>query len=57
MICKECNVNMKTGTSYEKVNGKISAKRYSKCPVCHFRKYNNLSNVQETTINKSNKRK
>lgn len=53
MICKKCNVSMKTGTSYEKVDGKISAKRYSECPVCHFRKYNNLANVQERMTSNS----
>ena len=54
MICKKCNVSMKTGTSYEKVDGKIFAKRYSECPVCHFRKYINSLNIQEIRTKANN---
>lgn len=47
MLCRKCNIQMFSGTSYEDVNGKKIAKRYDECPKCHFRKYNNGKNRQE----------
>lgn len=53
MLCKVCNIQMISGTSYEEKNGKKVAKRYDECPKCYFRKYNNGKNLQE---NKNEKR-
>lgn len=50
MICKICNIPMKSGTIYEKTNKRGISRRYDECPKCHFRKYNNVSNSQETLV-------
>lgn len=49
MLCRDCNVVMKTGTSYQqKKNGKDKGwKRYNECPKCHTKLYNNSPNFQE----------
>lgn len=47
MICKLCNIFMRTGTHYEIKNGKKIARRYDECPKCHFCQYYNRSNSQE----------
>lgn len=47
MLCRKCNIQMISGTSYEEMNGKKMAKRYDECLKCHFRKYNNGKNRQE----------
>lgn len=55
MICKWCDVVMKSGTHYEQ--GK-SPKRYNECPKCGDKVYNNGKNFQEvlhSEIEKQNK--
>lgn len=45
MICKECNITMKRGTTYEKSNKKgILTRKFYVCPKCHFKKYDSKSN-------------
>lgn len=56
MICRTCNVVMKSGTSYDHKNGKSSSKRYDECPKCHFKKYNNSTNFQELLVEEYQKR-
>lgn len=51
MLCKRCNIVMGImGTSYwsNQNRGRPSYKRYSECPKCRNRIYNNSSNFQET---------
>lgn len=50
MICKICNIFMKSGTHYEIKNGKKIARRYDECPRCHFCQYNNRNNTQEKLV-------
>lgn len=57
LICKVCNVVMKSGTSYEHKNGQNSSRRYDECPKCHFVKYNNNPNFQELLVNEYQKRR
>lgn len=40
MLCKRCNMKMKSGTRYEKRGG-IKSNKYNECPRCHERKYIN----------------
>lgn len=49
MLCKECNLVMKSGTTYEIKNEKVISRRFDECPKCHFRKYNKEKNTQEKT--------
>ena len=61
MWCRDCNVVMKTGTSYQqKKNDRDKGwKRYNECPRCHTKLYNNPSNFQEVLnrMTENNKRK
>lgn len=54
MVCKECNIQMISGTTYECNGRNISNRRFDECPKCHFRKYNNGINLQ--LIKKRSKR-
>lgn len=47
MICSLCHVVMKGGTSYENRNGRSNCMRFSECPKCRDRRYNNSPNFQE----------
>lgn len=39
MICKTCNILMKSGTAYKKDDKRgVSSKRFYECPKCHFKK-------------------
>lgn len=50
MLCKKCNIPMKSGTTYERKDKRGISKRYDECPKCHFRKYNSAANSQETLV-------
>lgn len=53
MICENCKVIMKNGTSYERKKGRYLARSYNECPKCHCRKYNYEPNFQELLGDKS----
>lgn len=61
MWCRDCNVVMKTGTSYQqKKNDRDKGwRRYNECPICHTKLYNNYPNFQEllNQTMENNKRK
>ena len=56
MICKLCNIPMMSGTTYKRADKRGNSRRFDECPKCHFRKYNNAPNTQETLVYRSNKR-
>ena len=47
MWCIRCNTNMKSGTSYENIKGKMTVKRFDECPKCHYRAISRASNTQD----------
>ena len=57
MLCRDCNVVMKTGTSYQqKRNDKDKCwKRFNKCPKCHTKFYTKAPNFQEVLVAEINK--
>lgn len=41
MLYKECNIPMRSGTTYEMKDKRcILSKCFDECPKCHFGKYN-----------------
>ena len=49
MLCKRCGVPMNiSGTSYwrNKDKTRLVCKRFSECPNCHIRQYDNSKNPQ-----------
>ena len=46
MWCSRCMIVMETGTEYYHDNGKERERRYSQCPKCHDKKFNNQPNFQ-----------
>lgn len=50
MICEKCHVMMKNGTSYDNRKGGNNRRRFSECPNCHNRRYNNSPNFQELFV-------
>lgn len=57
MICRVCNVVMKSGTSYEQKNGQNTRKRYDECPKCHYRKYDKDFAFHELLLREERKNK
>lgn len=54
MICKVCNIFMKSGIRYEQTNKRGISRRFNECPKCHFRKYDDRSNFLVESITKLN---
>lgn len=57
MLCKRCNVVMRTGTRYEQRKGRDrpSHRRYYECMKCGDKVYTNTPNFQEILIKESEK--
>lgn len=52
MLCKTCNIIMRTGISFEQKKGKNLSKYYFECPKCHNKIYTYNANFQDEKKNK-----
>lgn len=59
MLCRQCMIIMKTGTTYErkKEHGQFLARRFHKCKKCGDKIYTKESNFQEYLNNSSQRNK